>query len=106
VNGKRPGGTRERLYASTTDTFDGDLDFIAIDYALNGEPVRLTTAEKIHAARILDGRGFGVVEIGRRIGTTRDTVSAWKNNDWQAAGSVSKKSQDRMIRRRLSAAAP
>jgi transposase-like protein len=79
----RPGAARERLYASTTDTFDGDLDFIAIEYALNGEQVKLTTAEKIHAARILTGRGYGVVDIARRVGVTRDTVNAWQSNGWQ-----------------------
>lgn len=81
----RPGSTRERLYASTTETFDadGDIDYIAVEYALNGEPVKLTTAEKIHAARILSSRGYGVVDIGRRVGVTRDTVNAWQSNGWQ-----------------------
>ncbi|MGW1102765.1 hypothetical protein [Streptomyces sp. NPDC002540] len=81
----RPGSTRERLYASTTETFDAhrDIDYIAVEYALNGEPVKLTTAEKILAARILDSRGYGVVGIARRVGVTRDTVSAWQSNGWQ-----------------------
>jgi len=86
VNGTRLGvGVRERLYASTTDTFDPDqdLDYIAIEYALNGEPVRLTTAEKIHAARILDGRGVAVKEIGKRVGSASSTVDGWKANGWK-----------------------
>lgn len=86
MNGIRLGaGVRERLYVSTTDTFDeaSDLDYIAIEYALNGEPVRLTTPEKIHAARILDDRGAPVTEIGKRIGSDPSTVAAWKANDWK-----------------------
>jgi hypothetical protein len=86
MNGTRVGvGIRERLYVSTTETFDAeqDLDFIAIEYALNGEPVQLTTAEKIYAARILDGRGSSVKEIGRRVGADSSTVSGWKENGWK-----------------------
>ncbi len=79
----RLGSTRERLYASTTDTFDGDLDLIAIEYALNGEPATLTLPEKLYAARILDDRGFDVTAIARRVGAGRDTVTGWKNNGWK-----------------------
>ncbi|RIH58093.1 hypothetical protein D3C59_37370 [Streptomyces sp. SHP22-7] len=74
MNGNRVGvGLRERLYVSTTATFDpdNDLDFIAIEYALNGEPVKLTTAEKIYAARLLDERAMDFKNIGRRVGLTR-----------------------------------
>lgn len=85
MNGNRVGaGQRERLYASTTITFDGDLDLIAIDRALNGEPVKLTLAEKIHAARILDARGHDLTTIGERIRSDRSTVAGWKTNGWKA----------------------
>ncbi|MFD9004489.1 hypothetical protein ACFV0T_26610 [Streptomyces sp. NPDC059582] len=86
MNGTRVGvGPRERLYQSTTETFDAeqDLDYIAIERALNGEPVRLTVAEKIHAARILDGRGSSLKDIGRRVGSDPSTVDGWKRNGWQ-----------------------
>jgi hypothetical protein len=86
VNGNRVGaGARERLYASTTDTYDeqADLDYIAIEYALNGEPVTLTRAEKIHAARILDARGYRTQEIADRIGSDRSTVNGWRDNGWK-----------------------
>lgn len=84
MNGHRVGsGHRERLYASTTSTFDGDLDYIAIEYALNGEPVKLTIPEKIHAAHILDSRGLDVTTIGRRVGSDRSTISGWKANGWK-----------------------
>lgn len=84
MNGNRVGsGHRERLYASTTNTFDGDLDYIAIEYALNGEPVKLTIPEKIHAARILDDRGVDLTSIGQRIGSDRSTISGWKTNGWK-----------------------
>jgi hypothetical protein len=89
MNGHRVGaGLRERLYASTTDTFDeaADLDYIAIEYALNGEPVRLTQAEKIHAARILDDRGLGMKTISQRVGADSSTVQGWKDNDWKPGG--------------------
>ncbi|MFG2352636.1 hypothetical protein [Streptomyces sp. NPDC048521] len=85
MNGNRVGaGARERLYASTTDTFDpdNDLDYIAIEYALNGEPVKLTRAEKIHAARILDSRGYGTKTIAERIGSDPSTVAGWRANGW------------------------
>lgn len=84
MNGNRVGaGRRERLYASTTVTYDGDLDLIAIEYALNAEPVTLTIPEKIHAARILDARGYDLTAIGERIRSDRTTVAAWKNNGWK-----------------------
>jgi len=89
VNGHRVGaGIRERLYASTTNTFDpdSDLDYIAIEYALNGEPVQLTIPEKIYAARILDDRGFGMKTISERIGSDPSTVTGWKNNGWKPGG--------------------
>ncbi|GGS96891.1 hypothetical protein [Streptomyces violaceus] len=89
MNGTRLGaGDRVRLYVSTTDTFDPDqdLDYIAIEYALNGEPVRLTMAEKIHAAQILDGLGMDPTPIGRRIGADPSTVATWKANGWKPGG--------------------
>lgn len=78
--------TRTHLYASTTDTYDGDLDLIAIEYALNGEAVTLTLAEKMRAAQILDERGFDTATIGRRIRADRITVAAWKAKEWKADG--------------------
>lgn len=78
--------SRTHLYASTTSTFDGDLDLIAIEYALNGEPVKLTLAEKIRAAQLLDEHGFDAATIGRRLRSDRSTVSAWKANGWKAGG--------------------
>ncbi|GAB2718439.1 hypothetical protein [Streptomyces bullii] len=86
MNGTRIGaGARERLYASTTDTFDetADLDYIAIEYALNGEPVKLTRAEKIHTARILHSRGLSDKAIGERVGTGASTVRGWRENGWK-----------------------
>lgn len=116
MNGTRVGvGPRERLYASTTDTFDPaeDLDYIAIEYALNGESVRLTTAEKIYAARILDGRGKTLKDIGRRVGSDPSTVDGWKSNGWKSGkhpkarvGSVRAEAvcgEPRMYRRHLKA---
>lgn len=89
MNGHRVGaGTRERLYVSTTATFDPDedIDFIAIEYVLNGERVKLTMAEKLYAARLLDGRGLSLKEIGRRVGTDPSTVESWRVNGWKAGG--------------------
>ncbi|MYR36311.1 hypothetical protein GTX14_04480 [Streptomyces sp. SID4944] len=79
----RPGAaTPPRFYPSTTLTSDGDLDLIAIEYAMNGEPVTLTRGERIEAARQLDARGIQAAEIGRRLGVTRDTVATWRKNSW------------------------
>jgi hypothetical protein len=86
MNGHRVGaGQRERLYASTTHTYDpaSDLDLIAIECALNGEPVTLTTAEKIHAAEILAGRGFMLKTIAQRVGVHVSTIQAWRDNGWK-----------------------
>lgn len=76
-------GPRTYLHAFTTDTFDGDLDLVAIEHALNGEPVTLTGPEKIHAARLLDARGLDPKNIGKRIGSDPSTVTGWKANGWK-----------------------
>jgi hypothetical protein len=101
MNGHRVGsGIRERLYVSTTVTFDADadLDYIAIEYALNGERVKLTTGEKVYAARVLDGRGLSLKEIGRRVGADPSTVEGWRDNGWKPGG-VHPKSRTRPARR-------
>lgn len=90
LRGTRIGaGERERIYASTIDTYDetADLDLIAIEHALNGEPVRLTAAERLYAARILDGRGIDASTIASRVGVTTDTLRRWKDNGWKRTGS-------------------
>ncbi|MFE9398613.1 hypothetical protein [Streptomyces flavidovirens] len=79
----RIGGDRAYIHASTTRTYEDDLDLIAIEYALNGEPVQLTVPEKIRAAQILDGRGLDFSAIGRRVGSDRNTVAGWKAHGWQ-----------------------
>ncbi|RRQ81516.1 hypothetical protein [Streptomyces griseofuscus] len=87
MNGTRVGASaRERLYVSTTDTYDADndLDYIAIEYALNGERVKLTQAEKIHTARLLDERGCGIKTIAARVGADSSTVTGWRANGWKA----------------------
>lgn len=81
---------RDRIYVSTTDTFDesGDLDFIAIENAINGEAVRLSTDEKIYAARFLDDRGMDAPAIAYRIGSTTAIVRGWKANGWKRGAIV------------------
>jgi hypothetical protein len=113
MNGTRIGaGTRERLYASTTDTYDetADLDLIAIEYALNGEPVALTRAERMHAARLLDDRGVEIGAIAYRLGTSTATVRGWKANGWKPGRAPKKEKrpeprcgEPRMYRRHLKA---
>jgi hypothetical protein len=86
VIGNRVGtGARERIYVSTTDTYDetSDLDYIAIEYALNGEPVELTAAEKLHAARILHARGYSDTVISKRVQASRSTVTSWRESGWK-----------------------
>lgn len=98
MNGIRIGaGDRQYLYASTTATFNetGDLDYIAIEHALNGQPVKLTIAEKLHAARLLHGRGYDDATIGRRIGSDRSTVTAWRENGWKPGAPKRKQRQPR-----------
>ncbi|MEU0847677.1 hypothetical protein ABZ387_06880 [Streptomyces flaveolus] len=76
---------RPYLYASTTRTYDeaGDIDFIAVEHALNGQLVTLTEAEKIHAARLLDSRGYSPTAISRHVGAELADVRRWKANGWQ-----------------------
>jgi hypothetical protein len=86
MNANRVGsGARERLYPSTTDTYDDtlDLDLIAIERAINGEPVQLTALEKIHAARLLDSRGYSAGHIAGRLGSDHSTITGWKANGWK-----------------------
>ncbi|MBT2429403.1 hypothetical protein J7F02_28255 [Streptomyces sp. ISL-112] len=79
----RPGAaTPTRYHPSTTATFDGDLDYIAIEHAMNGEPVQLSRGERIEAARQLNLRGVNFTEIGRRLGVSREVVAGWRDNDW------------------------
>ncbi|MEV5942708.1 hypothetical protein [Streptomyces sp. NPDC051994] len=75
-----------RLYASTTDTSDGDLDLIAVEHALNGEPAQLTGPEKIYAARLLDQRGLSADAISQLTGSAPATVRGWKANGWKPGG--------------------
>ncbi|MFJ9985358.1 hypothetical protein ACIQUD_15220 [Streptomyces globisporus] len=79
----RPGAaTPTRYYPSTTATFDGDLDYIAIENAMNGEAVTLTMAERIETARQLVARGFTLTDAGRRVSADRNTIVVWRNNGW------------------------
>jgi hypothetical protein len=113
MNAKRVGaGARERLYSSTTDTYDSDrdLDYIAIERVLNGESASLTSAEKIHAAQVLDARGYTVTDISRRVGSDPSTIRGWKANGWKPGKGVAavkprrnppKCGEPRMYRRHL-----
>ncbi|MFE0692853.1 helix-turn-helix domain-containing protein [Streptomyces sp. NPDC058869] len=85
----RPGAaTPTRYYPSTTATFNGDLDYIAIEHAMNGETVQLTRGERIEAARQLDTRGIHPTEIGRRLGVSRETVVTWRKTGWAIPAAV------------------
>ena len=104
----RPGGARERVYASTTDTYDEalDLDYVAIELALNGEPVTLTRAEKVHAARILAEHGASDYAIAARLGTSKATVGGWRATGWAPPApelGAPKCGEPRMYRRHLRA---
>ncbi|MFF1499710.1 hypothetical protein ACFVZR_07500 [Streptomyces sp. NPDC058316] len=80
----RPGAATVYMHPSTTATFNGDLDYIAIEHAMNGEAVDLTQAERVEAARQLVARGFCLAEAGLRVGCARETVAGWQNNGWAA----------------------
>ncbi|WP_030304190.1 hypothetical protein [Streptomyces katrae] len=85
IAGNRAGAApAARLYPSTTVTCDGDLDLIAIERAINAEPTPLTVPEKIHAARLLDERGYDFATIGRLVASDPGTVSDWKSRGWPA----------------------
>ncbi|MFC9465175.1 terminase gpP N-terminus-related DNA-binding protein [Streptomyces coelicoflavus] len=88
---------RERIYVSTTGTYDetADLDLIAIEQAVNGERTRLSKAERMYAARFLDSRGLAPAEIAYRIGTNVGTVRNWKSTGWQGGQAPQQPRQER-----------
>ncbi|MEU4133616.1 hypothetical protein [Streptomyces wuyuanensis] len=73
-----------RLYVSTTHTHDPrhDLDYIAIERAINGEPTPLTLREKLAAAQHLDARGYTPTAIAALIGSTHSSITQWKAQGW------------------------
>lgn len=86
MKGTRIGANRrEHITLPTADTFDDttDLDYIAIERAINGDPIRLSADEKLYAARILDARGMDPTAIAKRIRVTGPIVAAWKANSWK-----------------------
>lgn len=79
----RPGAaTPTRLYPSTTATYSHGIDYIAVEHAMNGEDVTLTTAERVEAAHQLHDRGIEHAEISRRLNRDRATITSWQNNGW------------------------
>jgi hypothetical protein len=51
------------------------VDEVAVRLACAGQPVELTSAERVAAARVLYGRGFTRAEIAERLGIAfRDVV--------------------------------
>lgn len=85
VTATRVSGGQGWVYASTTETFDEErgIDFMAVELAINGDrDVSLNLAERIEAARILDGRGYQPTEISRLIHADPGSVSRWKARGW------------------------
>jgi hypothetical protein len=83
----RPGGSaRERLYPVIRDDANLKIDYVAVEYAMNGEAVHLTIEERIEAARQLADRGINLTEVGRRVGRDRSMVVRWQNNGWKEPG--------------------
>lgn len=56
----------------------GDIDLIAVERAVNGEPpAYMTTDEKWAAAGVLVGHGFKVKEISDRLGVGHAVLGQW-----------------------------
>jgi hypothetical protein len=53
---------------------DGIVDDIAIERACKGEPMPLTSAERLEAARLLLAQGIGPTEGAERLGLDHTTV--------------------------------
>ena len=53
---------------------DGVVDEIAVERACEGEPMPLTSAERLAAARLLLAQGIGPKEGGKRLGLDHTTV--------------------------------
>ncbi|MFG2540710.1 helix-turn-helix domain-containing protein [Streptomyces sp. NPDC048511] len=85
ITASRPGTDRHRLYASTTDTYDTDLDidYVAVERVMNGDLVALTLTEKAMAARLLDARGASIRSIATLLDVDKATVTRWKATGWQ-----------------------
>lgn len=83
ITGQRVGaGERARLWVSTTATSQDDIDLVAVERAMNGEPGALTKAEQVEAARRLYDHGLSFKDIGSRVGVTRHTVRVWADAGW------------------------
>ncbi|MEU9597181.1 hypothetical protein AB0E06_10250 [Streptomyces sp. NPDC048109] len=95
---------RERLYVSTTDTYDetADLDLIAVEKAINGERTYLSTAERVYAVRFLSRLGLTPGAIAHRIGTNVSTVRNWTSGGKHVQARPEPKcGEPRMYRRHL-----
>ncbi|MER6522577.1 hypothetical protein ABT246_37820 [Streptomyces sp. NPDC001553] len=70
-------------YAATSDA-ERDIDWIAVELAVNGElPEQLTRPEQIEIARLLTGQGMGPKEIGLYLGITAGTIRTWRDKGWK-----------------------
>ena len=58
-----------------------DLDWVAIERAITGQPVTLTEDEQRTAARVLHGLGHTDPDAAARVGTTAKRIAAWRKQD-------------------------
>ncbi|MFJ8208157.1 hypothetical protein [Streptomyces sp. NPDC096033] len=83
ITGHRVGALpADHLTPDSTGTCYGDIDLIAVERAMNGQPVKLTVAEMLHAARLLSARGLDDAEVGRRLRQGRHAIGEWRRRNW------------------------
>ncbi|MEV7602916.1 hypothetical protein AB0O91_36680 [Kitasatospora sp. NPDC089797] len=78
-----------RRYVDTArpTSTDGLIDNVAVERALNGEPVEgLTEAEQLLAARLLHADHTAVAVIARRVGVGESRVKTWLGLNKKPAG--------------------
>lgn len=68
-----------------------EVDFAAVERAMNGIRVDLTEADQYEAARRLYGIGYGNYTVAKRVGLHTRTIDAWEAAGWPAERPPDKK---------------
>lgn len=87
ISGSDPARASEYTHVSTTKTWDGGVDLLAVERVVNNDlPIpQLTEAEQELAARLMTREGFGSAEIAGRIGVENRTITRWRKQ-WRGNG--------------------
>lgn len=68
-----------------------EVDFAAVERAMNGSRISLTDADQYEAAKRLYNIGYGNYTVANRVGTHTRTIDAWEAAGWPATRPPDKK---------------